>query len=93
MTGISTNAKQGELNGFCDCVGHFANAVCGIVENSSQVRLTTDLPSFVSLKFIFLYFVICLQVFDKKSIPLQSLNYQGSSYQVVSKIGNLYSVV
>jgi len=37
MTGISTNAKQGELNGFCDCVGHFANAVCGIVENSSQV--------------------------------------------------------
>ena len=37
MTGISTNAKQGELNGFCDCVAHFANAVCGIVENSSQV--------------------------------------------------------
>jgi len=38
MTGISTNAKQGELSGFCDCVAQFANAVCGIVENSSQVR-------------------------------------------------------
>ena len=37
MTGISTNAKQAELSGFCDCVGHFANAVCGIIENSAQV--------------------------------------------------------
>jgi len=37
MTGISTNAKQAELSGFCDCVAQFANAVCGIVENSSQV--------------------------------------------------------
>jgi talin len=36
MTGISTNAKQGELHGFCDCVAHFANAVCGIIENSAQ---------------------------------------------------------
>ena len=41
MTGISTYAKQGELNGFCDCVAHFANAVCGIVEHSSQVCLAS----------------------------------------------------
>jgi len=46
MTGISSNAKLGELSGFCDCVAHFANAVCGIVENSSQVchRLLTLSP-------------------------------------------------
>ena len=37
MTGISSNAKQGELHGFCDCVLNFANAVCGIVENSAHV--------------------------------------------------------
>ena len=37
MTGISAHAKQGELQGFCDCVGNFANSVCGIIENSAHV--------------------------------------------------------
>ena len=38
MTGISNSAKQGELDQFCDSVRNFANAVCGLTENSAQVR-------------------------------------------------------
>ena len=40
MTGISNSAKQGELDHFCDAVRNFANAVCGLTENSAQVRQT-----------------------------------------------------
>ncbi|KAK2151016.1 hypothetical protein LSH36_379g01080 [Paralvinella palmiformis] len=36
MTGISNSAKQGELDHFCDAVRNFANAVCGLTENSAQ---------------------------------------------------------
>ncbi len=38
MTGITVCAKQGELDGFCDSVRKFAIAVCGLTENSAQVR-------------------------------------------------------
>ena len=38
MTGITGSAKAGVLEDFCDHVRNFANAVCGITENASQVR-------------------------------------------------------
>ena len=40
MTGISTHAKEGQLNGFCDSVRSFAESVCGLTENSAQVCIT-----------------------------------------------------
>ncbi len=39
MTGVSNHAKQGELDPFCDAVRNFANAVCGLTENTSQVSV------------------------------------------------------
>ena len=38
MTGITGNAKNGELEGFCESVRNFANAICGLTENSAQVN-------------------------------------------------------
>ena len=38
MMGISTHAKKAQLHDFCDDVGEFAGAVCGITENAAQVR-------------------------------------------------------
>lgn len=39
MTGISKYAKDGELDHFCDSVNNFADAVCGLAENSAQVEM------------------------------------------------------
>jgi len=36
MTGISSHAKQSELNDFCVSVASFANAVCGMIENTAH---------------------------------------------------------
>ena len=37
MTGITNHAKKGELERFCDSVGGFSGAVCGLTEAASQV--------------------------------------------------------
>lgn len=42
MTGISGHAKHGQLNDFCDSVGKYANAVCGMIENAAQVTVVLE---------------------------------------------------
>lgn len=38
MTGISNQAKKGDLEEFCESVRNFASSVCGLTEASTQVR-------------------------------------------------------
>ena len=40
MTGITNHAKKGELERFCDSVGGFSGAVCGLTEAASQVSVS-----------------------------------------------------
>ncbi len=43
MTGITNNAKQGQLDAFCESVHNFAIAITGLTENSVQVSLVIKL--------------------------------------------------
>ena len=55
MTGISNDAKKGDMEDYCASVRGFANSVCGLTEASVQVIIQT------SLSFFFLFFFLLNQ--------------------------------
>lgn len=39
MTGITSHAKKGDFEHFCESIKNFAGSVCGLTEASAQVNL------------------------------------------------------